>query len=167
MGFIPEKIEILAPKIKQIAKENAVNPALLAAIIYQESAGNLYAMRYEPRWTSFKDTFLYSKLNKITEATETQLQSFSYGLCQIMGSVFREKLGFVDELPKVLDVDFNIQSGAKILHLLTTQYPYLEDAISAYNQGTPRKDPMSGLYRNQGYVDNVLKYMGQFRELFG
>jgi hypothetical protein len=135
---------------------------ILFAVIMVESSGDHKAMRYEEgyRWICNPEKF--SKINKITVDTEKQLQSFSYGLCQIMGATARDN-GYTGPLIDLIDPNFNIRIATSHLAKLMATYKNWPDAISAYNQGSPRKKLMSKKYKNQAYVDKVIntaKYFG-------
>src|SRR5207245_1331912 len=86
----------------------------------------------------------------------------SYGLMQVL-------FGPGGPYPSVttqqlLDPATNIQLGMDFLRYQLGRYPILEDAIAAYNAGSPRRDA-AGQYINtvgstqvQDYVDDVLMY---------
>ena len=67
------------------------DPALVCAIVEQESSWNTWAMRYEPAFFAKYVAGLYTN-NKIT-ASEAYARGFSWGLMQVMGQVARE-MGF-------------------------------------------------------------------------
>lgn len=138
------------------------DPDLVIAISGVESNWNTMAMRYEPKWKYFYRPEVYAKKLYITQDTEKQLQMFSYGICQIMGSVARE-LGFDGPLPQLLVPEFGIEFSVKKIIALRKKYPDLGDIISSYNQGSPRKNP-DGSYVNQAYVDKVMKNLMQLKE---
>lgn len=130
---------------------------LLAAIIMKESSWNEYVVRYEPSYAWVCDVKGFAKKIGSSEATEQTLQMTSWGLCQIMGSVARE-YNFQGWLTDLLKPEVNIRYGARHLKAYLTRHPAgIKDAISAYNQGSPRKDP-KGRYLNQSYVDSVLVF---------
>tara|TARA_R110000796_G_C14562598_1_gene435005 strand:- start:2812 stop:3297 length:486 start_codon:yes stop_codon:yes gene_type:complete len=131
-----------------------IKPELLYAIAMVESSLNPVATRYEPRWKYFYKVEEYAKKAHITEETERVLQSMSWGLMQVMGSVIRE-LGYEDNLVTALLPIVNIGLGHKKLTQLWNKYGNINDVISAYNQGSPRKS-LDGTYRNQRYVSKVL-----------
>ena len=148
-------------RIEPIAYKYKLDPTLVASIIWTESRGDPCAARYEPKWRYLFNTTQYANNMNITHQTEIELQKFSYGLMQVMGSVARE-MGFSDELPRLYDIDINLEYGCKKLAQLRDRFPHdFTDMISAYNQGGPYKTP-GGFYRNQTYVDKV---MGYFKEL--
>jgi soluble lytic murein transglycosylase-like protein len=136
-----------------------IDPLLIAAIILQESAGKPHALRFEPRWSLYKDPELFAKKNCTTVATEKASQAFSYGLFQVMGCVARER-GFQGAYAELYDVRTNIFFGCAQLKFLFDRHKTEIDVISAYNAGTPRRRP-DGTFVNQEYVDGVYKYKRQ------
>ena len=62
-----------------------------------ESGADPHAIRYEPGWKYLYNTDKFAKKCRITEATESVLQSCSLGLMQDMGTVARE-LGHTENL---------------------------------------------------------------------
>lgn len=58
--------------------------------------------------------------------------------------------------------DVNVECAAKYLSQLSDRYGgNTEDMISAYNQGSPRRNE-DGTYKNQSYVDKVLGWYRSF-----
>jgi len=82
----------VAPDILALAKRHAISyaldPALVCAVVEQESAWNTWAIRYEPAFFAKYVASLYTN-NKIT-ASEAYARGFSWGLMQVMGQVARE-----------------------------------------------------------------------------
>lgn len=148
--------------IEKESEFNGIEWALLAAIVMTESAENPFAMRYEEKYRYLVDPARFAKRLGITEATESTLQKFSFGLCQLMGGLLRE-LGFDSELPKALDPGVNLSYGARNLKRLNSRFPgNTPMLISAYNAGTPVIE--NGKFRNQEYVNRVLSYYDRFRK---
>lgn len=145
--------------INEKAKLFNLDPLLVKAIIYVESAGDPWAWRYEPKWAYFYKVEEFAADLDITDATERTAQAFSYGLTQCMGSVARE-LGWMGPLPELFKPDLAIFYGCKKLNQLWQRWPNQKDVISAYNQGSPRKFK-DGRYMNQPYVDKVLHNLRQ------
>lgn len=152
--------------VEEAAKAFDLDPRLINAIIWRESAGDPNACRYEPLYQ-----YIYKPYNKSMRdycrdlgmeiETETNLQKYSWGLMQVMGGVARE-LGFNDRwLHKLTDAAYGIKYGCAKLSRLQKQYPNLKDVISSYNAGSVRKDNL-GNYINQSYVDFVITTMGEF-----
>lgn len=82
---IPPNLLTLAHKA---ATAQSLDPALVCAVVEQESGWNPWAMRYEPAFFTRYVAPLYTN-NKIT-ATEAWARGFSWGLMQVMGQVARE-----------------------------------------------------------------------------
>src|SRR5260370_1866702 len=83
--IFPAQLLTLARKA---AAAQSLDPALVCAVVEQESAWNPWAMRYEPAFFSKYVAFLYTN-NKVS-ATEAYARGFSWGLMQVMGQVARE-----------------------------------------------------------------------------
>lgn len=148
------------PKIILHAQAHGVDPYLMAGIIQVESEGKMFAVRYEPKYKWFSSPGEHASANGTTIETETELQKFSFGLCQIMGGTLRD-LGHKAPLPQAFDPEVNLEFGAKLLENLMKKYPDVKDVISAYNAGSPRK--IGGDYVNQGFVDAVTTAEASFR----
>lgn len=144
------------PLIKETASLFGVDPGLIAALIRQESNGNPWVCRYEPRWIYTLRVSEFASQTGQSYETERVQQSTSWGYMQIMGAVSRE-LGFKEPLAKLIDPDQNIYYGTKKLKECLKRYPSFPSAVSAYNAGTVLQD-LSGRYSNQPYVDNVMRY---------
>ncbi len=87
-------------------------------------------------------------------ATEVALQSFSFGLMQIMLATAREA-GF-NLHPKLLLVPkINLTWGTHHLFENFRRYGSWPDAVAAYNWGHPARALLGGKYKNQDYVDKV------------
>lgn len=76
------------PKLLALAQDaaarHALDPALLCAVVEQESAWNSFAMRYEP---AFRARYVAPLGLAITEEVA---RAISWGLLQVMGQVARE-----------------------------------------------------------------------------
>lgn len=160
----------ITAKVIEIAKKEGVEPLLLAAIVMQESACNVYAVRFEPAWRLYKDPEKYAKQNGITLETEKFNQGQSFGLCQVMGCVMRER-GFEGPWGLAFDSTVNLTIGARHLKAFLTKYKDEQDAIASYNAGNPRKllnpgKPGEYAYSNQNYVDSVLKHKEKLKQIF-
>lgn len=139
--------------IDQAALEQKVDLNLLIAICTVESGLEPLAMRYEPGWRYFCQVTDFAEKNNITPDTERVLQASSFGLGQVMGAVMREH-GYTGPLQRALsDPLLAVRYSAKHLKKFLEKYTE-EEAISAYNQGSPRRTP-GGMFENQRYVDKV------------
>lgn len=162
----PEWLEKWDDKILEMARDAAIrhqlDPNWVLAIVETESASNPQAMRYEPKWKYLVNPSFYANRLKITAETETQLQKFSYGLMQVMGSVCRE-YGYGDSLALLIDPFRSLEYGCRHLKNFRRRFPTGRDWISAYNAGSPRKRP-DGTYENEAYVKKVVSYWSDLAE---
>lgn len=126
--------------IRGYARQNGLEPALVAALILTESSGNPHAYRYED---GFYQRYLANQPSKhlglvwdegVTEESERRLRAFSFGLCQIMGQTARE-YGFEGPLPELFNTSINIRLGCQILGSHLKHFRDLDLALSAYNSG--------------------------------
>lgn len=107
--IVPNEIIYLA---RQIAAEHGLEPALVCAVIEQESAWNSWAVRYEPAFLSRYVAPLYTA-GKLS-ATETYTRAMSWGLMQVMGQVARE-FGFKEtSLAELCDPALGVDFGCRI-----------------------------------------------------
>lgn len=158
------KMNDLFGVVEKQASKFGLDPLVVGAIIKQESAWEPWAMRYESQWSYFWFIRESAEQILISAATEKQLQMFSYGLGQVMGSVARE-LGFNDHLPKLCVPEINVFYMCMKLKKLLDKYGDEEDMIASYNMGSPRKTK-GGLYENQkNYVDPICATLRQYRAL--
>lgn len=130
-----------------------VSPALVYSIAMVESGLDPNTARYEPLWRYHYKTEMFAKDLGITKETEHVLQSISWGLMQVMGTVARE-LDFDRHLTELTNPHFNVFIGIKKLEQLFGRYDDLDAVVSSYNQGNPRKKA-DGSFMNQIYVDKV------------
>ena len=140
-----------------------IDPIFFQAICTVESSLNPLAMRYEPAWNYLYFPREHASRLGITSETETQLQKFSYGLCQIMGSVAREH-GFTGNLAQLVsEPTLTLKYGAIHLAKFFWKYGQSEsDVAAAYNAGSVKKTP-GGMYFNQQYVDKVDRELRKLR----
>jgi hypothetical protein len=131
-------------------KHPEVSAELVLAIIWQESAGDRWAFRYEPEYRYFFDYKrrlpLFSKAKSMEEnrrfalsilgPTEFHAQSASFGLMQIMGAVARER-SFKSSILELGDPECNIVYAT--MHLWVYGYKNgslsTEEALKRYNGG--------------------------------
>jgi soluble lytic murein transglycosylase-like protein len=106
----PPQLVALARKA---AASQSLDPALVCAVVEQESSWNPWAMRYEPAFFAKYVAHLYTN-NKIT-ASEAYARGFSWGLMQVMGQVARE-MGFDGTfLSATCDPELGLAIGCKLL----------------------------------------------------
>jgi soluble lytic murein transglycosylase-like protein len=107
---VPAQLIALARKT---AATQSLDPALVCAIIEQESTWNPWAMRYEPAFFAKYVASLYTN-NKVS-ASEAYARGFSWGLMQVMGQVARE-IGFdAPFLSALCDPEQGLAIGCKVL----------------------------------------------------
>ena len=99
-------------QIRREAEAFGLDPCLLAGLICQESAGNVFAERTEPDWKYHNLGLPHPPV--LNKWTEWWGQARSYGLCQIMGTLAR-RLGFSGWWAQLFEVDTNLYYGAKAL----------------------------------------------------
>jgi soluble lytic murein transglycosylase-like protein len=105
----PERIALA----RRIAAEHGLEPALVCAVIEQESAWEPWAVRYEPGFLSHYVAPLYTA-GKLS-ATEAYTRSMSWGLMQVMGQVARE-YGFSGaSLAELCDPGVGVEFGCRVL----------------------------------------------------
>lgn len=148
-----DNMGLLLKLIKQVSESYHLDPNLVGAVVSVESSYSMWATRYEPGYIYLKNPSLYAKKLGLSEATERTMQKISWGLMQIMGGVARE-LGYSEHLTQLCLPEINLEFGCKKLAILLDKYKSIGDAVSAYNQGSPKKSGVQ--YLNQGYVDKVM-----------
>jgi soluble lytic murein transglycosylase-like protein len=107
---VPSQLLVLARKA---AAAQSLDPALVCAVVEQESAWNPWAMRYEPLFFAKYVASLYTN-NKIS-ASEAYARGFSWGLMQVMGQVARESGFDALFLSALCDPDQGLATGCKVL----------------------------------------------------
>ena len=98
---------------RKAAAAHSLDPALVCAVIEQESAWNPWAMRYEPAFFAKYVANLYTN-NKIA-ASEAYARGFSWGLMQVMGQVARELGCDATFLSALCDPEQGLAVGCKLL----------------------------------------------------
>jgi soluble lytic murein transglycosylase-like protein len=144
---VPPEIIALA---RQIACELVLDPALVCAVIEQESAWNPWAVRYEPAFLSRYVAPLYTA-GKLS-ATEAYTRAMSWGLMQVMGQVARE-FGFKEKsLTELCDPATGIEFGCRILAAkLARAKGDVPAALLAWNGGADVNYPAEVLARKRNY----------------
>jgi hypothetical protein len=103
--------------IDRAAREQGLEPWLLAGLVAVESRGNRLALRYEPHYRWLFGDQAWEDLKRpagLTRETEFCCQRMSWGLCQVMLAVARE-YGFDGWPPALCDPELNLHYGS--LHL--------------------------------------------------
>lgn len=142
----PELIDLA----RRTAAAHALKPALVCAVIEQESAWNPWAVRYEPGFLSRYVAPLYTA-GKLS-ATETYTRSMSWGLMQVMGQVAREN-GFAKaSLAELCDPITGIEFGCKILAVrMARAKGDATAALLAWNGGANANYAAEVLARTRNY----------------
>ena len=149
-------------KIKYYSNEYKLDTRIVYGICVTESSLQITAARFEPGYRYFynPEEVRQKGCNVITEKA---FQATSWGIMQVMGAVYRE-LGFRGILPLILsDIDTQLKYGCMHLSNLKKRNPNGSDYIAAYNAGKPIRD-ITGKYKNQDYVNTVLKYSSKYTE---
>lgn len=132
---------------KQTAAKYGLDPVLVCAVIEQESSWNTWASRFEPRFLA-----RYVQPLGLSDLTETQLRSFSFGLMQLMGEVARE-LGYKGPLTQLCDPPVGLVLGCQHLaNKLKVAGGDVPKALLLWNGGG-----------NPAYPDQVLARMDNYK----
>ena len=138
--------------VRTSAAKYGLDPALVAALVDQESNWNPWAVRYEP---AFFDHYIRPLLTNgtIKTMTEATCRATSWGLCQVMGQVAREH-GFAGRfLSELCDTDKGLDIGCQVLKLkLDAAGGDTHNGLSLYNGGG---DP--------NYADEVLARVSKYQ----
>lgn len=121
-------------QIREAAKAAGLDPLLFEAQVFTESAGNPWASRPEPTYpylwnVQTKQPFRHLSAAEASSKTapddfpmlaghrnqEWLGQQTSWGLCQVMGAVARERGFMRPYLTELCNVDVNLQLGAVVL----------------------------------------------------
>jgi soluble lytic murein transglycosylase-like protein len=144
MSPTPTELVSLA---RTIAAQHELPPALVCAVVEQESAWNPYAIRYE---TAFRTRYV-APLG--LPSTEEIARSISWGLMQVMGQVAREH-GFTGKfLAALCDPGTGLDAGCLVLaSKLAASGGDLTLALERWNGGA-----------NLGYAAEVLVRVERYR----
>jgi soluble lytic murein transglycosylase-like protein len=174
-SLIPVGFKFYKDEISAVATEFGLEPALVAAIVWQESSFCADAFRFEPDFWN-----RYLKKNPKYLHLNPRRVSASYGLMQIMYPLVHEdKLADKDALPPehLFDPAKNLITGCRHLRLLlgwalskTAQDTdlALRAALASYNGGRGGNDPSKDSpLRNGGYAREVLAKAVIMRRAYG
>lgn len=166
-------------EIDKAAKAAGLNPALVTAVVMQESGGYPWAWRpeagYRYFWnvrknTPFRPVSVAESTSEIppqdfrsmpgagSDAQEWWAQQASWGLMQVMGALARE-LGFKGPyLTQICEPGLNLELGCtQLAKLMKWANGDTERALAAYNGG--RLGNTHRPLRNQQYASEVLARM--------
>lgn len=134
--------------INQYAGAQGIPPAMVAAIMQEESGGDPNAENL---------------------SGGDAARGGSYGLMQV-SLLTAQGYGYTGDASGLLDPDTNLEYATAYLGDLFREYGGdVNDTIAAYNAGSPRHvngDP-SQPYTNEGYVQAVLGFMQQYGGAIG
>lgn len=147
-------------EIKDFANQFGLKPELVAAIVNAESSFSTFAVRFEKDYKWLFEPETNAKTFMISTDTEIALQSFSYGLMQVMGATCRW-LGFKAFMYELLKPEVGLYWGCLYLSTLMKKHGDIGKAVSSYNAGSPRRTP-DGQFVNQKYVDKVIGKMNEY-----
>lgn len=148
------------PAFKAACRRFGVSPEVMAAIITVESGWDSWAYRYEPAFEYLYKIEDTAKDSGITQTSMRVLQKSSFGLCQLMGARALE-LGLKGSPAQLFDPATNLEFGCRHFLTLMARYDDRSDQIAAYNAGSARREPLTGLYVNHKYVTKVLTALGK------
>jgi len=145
----------LDPRLLDLARKAAdaegLDPAVVCAVVEQESAWNTWAMRYEPLFFAKYVAPLYTN-NKVG-ATEAYARGFSWGLMQVMGQTARETGVNSLHLSALCDPIIGLAVGCKILRKkLDAAGGELRKALQSWNGGG-----------NPDYAEEVVARVARYR----
>src|SRR3954469_7695509 len=145
---IPVQWIVLARKA---AAKQSLDPALVCAVVEQESAWNPWAMRYEPMFFAKYVASLYTN-NKLS-ASEAYARGFSWGLMQVMGQVARETGFDALFLSALCDPEQGLALGCKVLRKkLDAMAGDPQRGLLAWNGGPNPPSPTQVLARRIHYL---------------
>lgn len=143
MVTAPTELVALA---KEIAGKYALDPALVCAIVEQESSWNPWAFRYEPAFYAH-----YVMPQRGLSATEAYARAFSWGLLQIMAEVAREE-GFRGDIPSLCDPATGLDAGCNhFKRKLVSADSNVTKALLLWNGGSNIAYPTQVMARVEKY----------------
>lgn len=162
MVALPPGYKFYHALITEVALRYRLDPFLVLALVWQESAFNADAFRYEPAFWN-----RYLKKNPLYAALNPRRVSSSYGLCQVMYCrIFEDRLVDNDALPPehLFIPEPNLTTGCQLLvELFAWAGEYTDDpariqlsALAAYNGGRGGNRPTEDPLRNGVYARSVL-----------
>jgi soluble lytic murein transglycosylase-like protein len=165
-GRIP--LTELYPIVMKYSNIYKVDPALVFAIIEQESGFRPKAYRMEERY--WRQYILPNPKYKTNPFRLDKTAWGSWGLMQILYDTALQYGMPQNVHPKdwLTIPENNIKIGVQYLADLFQRYKELSDVIAHYNGGSyaVRQKILTGRYSNQDYVDSVLKRYSKWSKIF-
>jgi len=141
----------LIASARKAAAAQSLDPALVCAVVEQESAWNTWAIRFEPAFFAKYVASLYTN-NKVT-ASEAYARGFSWGLMQVMGQVARETGFDAPFLAALCDPEQGLVTGCKVLRKkFDAMAGDTTRALLAWNGGGNPAYPAQVLARRAHYL---------------
>jgi soluble lytic murein transglycosylase-like protein len=162
MVNIPVGFRFYKDAIRDAAAAAGLDPALVAAVCWQESGFNADAFRHEPAFWN-----RYLKANPKYRHLNPRRVSSSYSLMQVMYCrVLEDKMTDNDTLPPehLFVPELNLRTGCQLLAELlawakartTDPDRAIEAALASYNGGRGGNSPTEPVLRNGKYAREVL-----------
>lgn len=152
--------------VKEIAPNYSLDPALVCAIVEQESDGDTWATRFEQAFYNRYIAPIFALgppgSSRITDPTEAIHRATSWGLMQVMGETAREApVNYYGPLPALCDPNAGITVGCKVLqHKLSLASGDVAKALELWNGGADLAYPGQVLARVAPYKASPLLAMG-------
>jgi soluble lytic murein transglycosylase-like protein len=137
------------------AAQHALDPALVCAIVEQESAWDPHAIRYEP---AFRSRYV-APLG--LPPTEEVARSISWGLMQVMGQVAREHCFSAKSLAALCDPATGLAIGCAVF--ATKLRTAANDAASVTNNNVERALALWNGGANTSYAAQVLARVAHYQ----
>lgn len=139
----------LLEKAKLAAVNHKLDPALVCAVVEQESQWNPEAIRFEPE---FEKKYILP-MHQQMQPTEEMTRAMSFGLMQVMGEVARELHFAGPFLTRLCDPDVGLDYGcAHLVRKIASKDGDVSEGLKAYNGGW-----------NPNYADEVLARMHRYQ----
>lgn len=156
-------MEYFTDEIEKSSLKYGCDPSIVKAIIMQESAWNIYAVRAENSYRWFFNPELYASNNPwINISTEICTQKMSWGLGQIMGALAREQ-GHNGLMAEILEPYLNIKHICIRIKTLMKTCKSPEEIFACYNGGLGMLKTVSGKFKNEGYVVSAMGHLIKYQ----
>lgn len=155
-------MDLFTDEIKQATTKYNVDPAIVKAIITQESAWQMFALRYEPNYRYLFQPEIYAKSAFISISTEVNTQKMSWGLGQIMGGLAREQ-GHKGLMGELFIPQNNINHICIRIAALKKKCDSPEEIFACYNGGLDALKLVNGKFRNDGYVGSAMGHLIKYQ----